>query len=246
MIVSAVKGGLGNMMFQIAAGISLAEDLKTDFSYTYDLWGSSTQYDISPYSSSIFKNLKKIKLANLGPGYRKYSEPSFEYTEIPRIDNLLLDGYFQSIKHFSSNISRVRELFLVDTLPEYSEYTFLHVRRQDYLKYADTHPICTIDYYKKALMSINPKNCIIVSDDIEWCKKNFLDNHFEFSQSNDPLLDISIMKSCKNAIISNSTFSWWGAVLNESSNKVIAPAKWFGPKGPQSWNDIYCEGWEII
>jgi hypothetical protein len=246
MIVSAVKGGLGNMMFQIAAGSSLAKDVGTDYAYTYDLWGSSTSYDIAKYPTTIFKNISKVSVNNLKVNeYRKYVEPSFEYQKIPQIDNLLLDGYFQSQKYFGNKEDYIRKLFVVDINDLYKDYTFLHVRRKDYLKFKDVHPVCTVDYYNKALEFITPEKCIIISDDIQWCKENFTSSQFEFSESIDDLQDLSTMKSCKNGIISNSTFSWWGAALSEKQ-KVVAPSVWFGPQGPKSWSDVYCNTWKII
>ena len=234
------------MMFQIAAGYSLALDLNVDFAYTYDAWGSSTPYDISLYPTSIFKRLKKVSLRNLKGNIRRYSEPRFEYDRLPLVDNLILDGYFQSSKYFNHNLHVIRDLFCLKEKDDYHDYTFLHVRRKDYLKYSDIHPTCELQYYENCLRQISPKKCVILSDDISWCRDNFTDNIFEFSTSEDPLHDLSVMKSCKNAIISNSSFSWWGATLAKNIQMVFAPLKWFGPKGHKNWNDIYCNSWKIL
>jgi hypothetical protein len=52
-----------------------------------------------------------------------------------------------------------------------------------------------------------------------------------------------LMTLFRRFVISNSTFSWWGAYLARDVDFVIAPDKWFGPEGPQDFDDIYCPEW---
>ena len=55
------------------------------------------------------------------------------------------------------------------------------------------------------------------------------------------------MSLCSHFILSNSSFSWWGAYLSQYENKVIvAPETWFGPDAPQNWQDIYCKDWIVL
>ena len=106
----------------------------------------------------------------------------------------------------------------------------LHVRRGDYVKlYSELHLPQTMDYYDEAL-SYLPKNMkvLIFSDDIEWCKKNFIGDRFIFIDEVD-YISIYIMSKMKHFIIANSSFSWWGAWLSDQDDKiVISPKKWFG------------------
>ena len=57
-----------------------------------------------------------------------------------------------------------------------------------------------------------------------------------------------MFSTCKNNIIANSSFSWWGAWFNQNKNKkVIAPKKWFGPKYyHKETKDLYLNKWQVI
>ena len=58
--------------------------------------------------------------------------------------------------------------------------------------------------------------------------------------------DLLLMSMCDNQIISNSSFSWWGAWLTRNKGVKIAPKKWFGVKGPSDQNDITPKNWITI
>ena len=125
----------------------------------------------------------------------------------------------------------------------------IHVRRGDYLGLNGHHPVCDLEYYNKSI-NLFDKNTkfLVFSDDIKWCQENFKGENFIFISGNRDFIDIWLMSLCQNNIIANSTFSWWGAWLNQNINKkVIAPSKWFGPlKINHNTQDLIPEAWEII
>ena len=82
------------------------------------------------------------------------------------------------------------------------------------------------------------KRKIVITDNIDEAYKTIGDG-FEYS-SNTPIADFYLLCNAENLIISNSTFSWWGAWL--SNARTVAPAKWF-PKLPISTKDIVPERW---
>lgn len=255
MVSSHLMGGLGNYMFQIAAATSLA--IKNDDKAEFYVQGSSQVHKhLTSYVDNIFRNVNIVNKPDLR--YIRYIEPGFSYNEIPYSNNLLLHGYFQSEKYFKDSRDEILDMFKPSE--EQIEYIFnkygtlldlkktcsIHVRRGNYLKLKEHHPPCDIEYYNLG-MSIMEKDTtyLIFSDDISWCKENFVGDQFNFIENENDITDLAIMGYCKNNIIANSSFSWWGAWLNKNDNKiVVAPTKWFGAaKGNINVDDIYAENW---
>ena len=113
------------------------------------------------------------------------------------------------------------------------------------------HPLLSVDYFHKAKSFFNDSAFLVFSDnekDIQWCKENINGPHHYYSERHDDLTDFTLMRYCDHNIISNSSFSWWAAWLNENPDQVvIAPQKWFGDYYKE-WDirDIYLGNWTII
>lgn len=254
MITSYLQGGLGNQMFQIAAAYSLSLKLNVDCIFDFNASFVSTQgHGANKYKNNIFKNVNngEVNFKN----FKVYREPEFKYNKIPLVDNLVLLGNFQSEKYLPENKNSLFELFnfedeinnevkkFISENTNGSSITAIHVRRGDYLQNPNFHPVCTMAYYEKAIEIIDDEKYLLISDDIDWCKENFIGDKFIFSPFTNELYDLYLFMNCDNHIIANSSFSWWGAYLSENNNKVIAPKTWFGPNGPQDTQDIYLNNW---
>jgi len=255
MITSFLQGGLGNQMFQITAAYALSRDLGVDCAFNLNRCHTPAQGNTSnKYKDNIFKNINDVDL-NLN-SFKRYLQPCFAYDDLPKIDNILLQGDFQSEKFFLKYKDEIKNLFYFNNdkkieiqkhLSQFENITAVHVRRGDYLNKPNYHPTCTVEYYKKAMEIIGSEsNFIFVSDDIDWCKENFKGDNIYYSPFTNEIDDLYLIKSCNNQIIANSSFSWWGAYLCPFNNKVVAPSIWFGPRGPQDTQDIYVQTWTIL
>lgn len=165
-------------------------------------------------------------------------------------DNVYVDGYFQSPRYFEDIRETLLADFTLDTPLSPAGATFLaqiksttsvaiHVRRGDYTKNPRVlaeFGVCSTNYYEAAIAHIkatcpNP-TFFVFSDDMTWVKENLsFGTDTVVYVSHESLTDYqehSLMSSCEHTIISNSTFSWWAAWLNQNPAKiVVAPTPWF-------------------
>ena len=92
----------------------------------------------------------------------------------------------------------------------------------------------------------------VFSNDMEWVKENIQINsrvfYVDINSGDDSYKDMQLMSKCKHNIIANSSFSWWGAWLNENKNKiVVAPKKWINRDDVDSDNiELFCENWTLL
>ena len=231
-------GRLGNQMFQYASIIGIA--MKNNFDYCFPLTGTeiSKRFNLTAKDETVRK--KQVEL------YKFSFEPKM--FQLP--DNLDYCGYFQTEKYFEHCEDFIRKEYsfkeevteVVDEWFAEQEYVSVHVRRGDYLDISDVHPALSLDWYHEAMNYFPDKKFLIFSDDLDWCKQTF--SGHEFSPFDNEGQDMYAMSKCNGHIIANSSFSWWGAWLGKG--KTIAPKIWFGPHGPQDWQDIYCSDWVIL
>ena len=255
MISCKLQGGLGNQMFQIAATYALALRNNDTCGFNFSSCYTPLQgHQSTKYEKNIFKNV--VKIEKFIPS-KSYTEPKFSYTEIPYSSNILLNGYFQSelyfydfkdeiinLFHFSDDdVNQVKE-FIKTINKNNLPVTIIHIRRGDYLLLSDFHSVCPKEYYLNSI-DILSNNCyIFISDDIKWVKEQFVGDNFFYFESNNEILDLTLMTISDNVVISNSTFSWWGAYLNRNKNKtILAPKNWFGKKGPTDTHTLIPEKW---
>jgi len=179
-------------------------------------------------------------------------------------DSYYLSGFFQSERYFVKHRERIIREFgtplKYDSINQrwYDQICntnsiSVHIRRGDYLLEQNISHIGVLDkqYYENAFSFFEKKieNPVfyVFSEDIQWARENikYKNNLFCYVDSNTgskSYLDMKLMSSCKHNIVANSSFSWWGGWLNESSDKIVlAPEKWFANLCPEY--DIVPNDW---
>lgn len=225
---------------------------------TFELSIFNNKYNFSVSNNlSLFTNLSLLDCfkKKIGLNYPKiFEESNLDYSEEANClkTPVYARGYFQTAKYYIGYEDVVKGLFKfeIDKLSKVNtdlipilknEGTIaVHIRRGDYIKDVKTnqfHGVCCIEYYEKAIAFVTSKiknpTLVFFSDDMKWVKGNF--KHLNYNtlyinhnKDKDNWMDMFLMHICSHNIIANSSFSWWGAWLNENPNKmVVAPKKWF-------------------
>lgn len=171
------------------------------------------------------------------------------------------EGVWQAIEYHKDIKEKLQEVFAHPQPNEYNSRLIdeisncnsvgIHVRRGDYLSADDFSGICDVEYYKKGIAEILSDNeqhiFYVFSNDIQWCKEHIeplvKGHNIVYVNGNtgkDSCWDMFLMTYCKDLIIANSSFSWWGAFLNKRVNKVVVPYPWVKREGKI---ENYCKEW---
>jgi len=230
-----------------------------------------TKEDLEKFDENNISTLFKIKRKLFGDKKFVYDTKEYVFNkDVYKLKNSYLNGYWQSIKYFEGIENDIKKDFRfknqldnknLEILNEIenSNSISIHIRRGDYMSpenYNMYGCIATPTYYKKAIKVIEEKvenpTFFVFSNDMDWVKKNIQINsrvfYIDINSGNGSYKDMQLMSNCKHNIIANSSFSWWGAWLNENKNKiVVAPKKWINREDVDSDKiELFCEGWTLL
>jgi len=269
MITCNIVGGLGNQLFQIFT--TIAYTLKQNLDFVFPLNKTQSDDQRGTYWDTF---LCELKTTSQPLPLKVYNAPSFTYTPIPKMDNIKLDGWFQSYKYFEYEYKTIYKLCEIDKkknliLLKYPRYSYnnsisIHFRIGDAKpvhKHA-FHGITKNKYFINAIDMIT-KNTSVIFDILCFSEEEDeeeVDNRIKYIQENFPFLNfikipynipdweqLLLMSLCKHNVIGNSTFSWWGAYFNTNLDKiVVCPSPWFGPKANINTRDLLPKSWIIL
>jgi hypothetical protein len=221
------RGRLGNQLFHVASTIGIA--IANGHEYVFPEWSYSKHFCL-PIPQLPRKSLNTLCKWTRYGGENRYNTNTTPFGMfLDKEHDWDLIGHNQSQKYFEHCKALVKEYLTIQTTMTCSDACAIHVRRGDYLSRRTSSHLYTtpIEYFNKAIGYFpESTNFMVFSDDIAWCKEQFRGDKFKFSEGNNDITDLTLMSMCSRGhIISNSSFSWWGAWLSNSPMK-IAPSLW--------------------
>ncbi|MGA8706172.1 MAG: alpha-1,2-fucosyltransferase [Steroidobacteraceae bacterium] len=291
-VIVQLFNGLGNQLFQYAAGRSLARRLGASLRLVHaaprpsqpesyrplllqhfgirEHIGSMTSLDrlvvsVKPrfrLPSQIVRSTMGIQLLRQDPND---VSDMFDFDVDPRARLIYLSGYYQEyalVRHVEASLRR--DLVLLQPLQGRSQQyadriraarrpVSIHLRHGDYMSTFGPNGLLPMSYYERALEHMmdmfGDSSFFIFSDDIPfaryWARGNSRMTVVDCNDANVAHECMRLMALCRHHIIANSTFSWWGAWLNQVADKqVIAPDRWLGVDTAQM--PVMCPEWQLL
>ena len=261
-----LKGGLGNQMFQIAAAYAYAKREGGQLLLLkMDRCGSRPVYwdtFFTAFASELVESVLPMPV---------WQEPmATKYMPLPALtaEGLCLDGYLQSSKYFAEIKDEIREKFRAPRsveagveekyaylLSQVERVVVMHARRTDYLLHQEVHAPVGVKYYQRmvdeVLATVERPLFLLVSDDPSFwgCMEPHIPEVFqgEFHILRDAtdVETMILLQRFRHFVMSNSTFIWWAVWLADAQH-VWVPKRWFGPRGPAEWGDVYEDFWKQV
>jgi hypothetical protein len=247
-------GRLGNQLFQYAFLRTSAERLGVSF--YCPKWDGDDIFDLND------SGLRSIAPEGIYIDFDAHPEAGYNIGALNIRDHTEIQGFFQSEKYFSDKM-RVRSWYqfknsIVEAVHE--KFDIAHVESSvsfsarldaDYGSTREFFPLYPLSYYMDAYALLGGRGPIYVFADRPDLAKLFFapmghaDIHFV--EGLGAAQQLYLMTCCHANVITNSTFSWWGAWLNKNrSARVIAPAEWCRTGVPRDISNILCDDWTIL
>lgn len=231
--------GLGNVLFQIASCYGISK--KTGRT---PVWNNVLKFTDKLYTAfqlnhknTIYRNFTE----NIEVPFTDLNEKHIDHYDSDLItfiqnnpDNYMLIGYFECVTYFNDYKKEIVDLFSPD------EVSLIEIKNKYPILFDNTYTSISIhfrgneynndfdyNFYKRAVIYMKEriKNpiFIIFSDDMEHIDFTFLDgsNYIKIEMHKEDYIDLWCMTLCKHNIISYSTFSFWGAYLNQNSDPIV-------------------------
>jgi hypothetical protein len=217
-------GRLGNRMFQYAFGYLLAQDKKTEcFS------SGLPNFDI-PNNNIRLPKVLVWPTRFYGNNYVEYRE----LVDVVDVADILVNSFVQKARYYTSRREELRKVFKVsNNSPINKDSLVVHIRETDY---KDIGVFLGYDYYKQAIKDAGFGKVILVTDNskcdtierlvADGCMLNsegYVDK-FDHVCDDRGMQDFYCILHSDNILISQSSFSWWAALLGNHS-KIIFPFK---------------------
>lgn len=270
-VTARLWGRLGNHLFIIAAAKSVAWDNQAEAVFpdlVKELDPNSPMnlnYAVGNLKSNYIHVFPHLNTTNYDDKVDFiFREKNFSYAPIPYHPNMVLEGWFQSEKHFAHHKNEILDLFA----PSGIIMEYLRGKYRDIIESPNTvsvhlrcytkenkildlvYPTYGREYFQKAMALFDDNTEFIVfSDQTEWVKEQLADipRNIRVIENETYYHDFYLMSLCKHNIICNSTFSWWAAYLNRNPDKkVVVPELWFTKEYNNCTQDLIPDGWIII
>ena len=262
-VVGSIFSQLGNNFFQVATTYAVAWDHGATPIFPGMLQRVDQPDNPQNTPLNYFHVFFRCNISNPSrPISKNWEEPSFSYHSIPYQPNMKLWGYFQSEKYFAHHRDRLLELFSPHPedlfyMKEKYKWLFDHpytvgimVRKwyedpsgKIYIQYGK-------DFVRKALAYFPGDPLFVVSsNNIQFAKENIPEEirNVVFLEDEPHYIDLFLLSFCKHHIITNSTFGWWSAWLNQNTNQiVVTPRLWYNPTHPIDTKDLVPDRWVKI
>jgi hypothetical protein len=238
-------------MFQIAATLAVAKNVGEEVVFPHTTYAGHR--GVRSVDLSLFGCY--YPRGELPLGNTQYNEQNDEYSPIPESKNLTISGFFQSYKYFDSIRHDLINKWFVpnDAITERlskmeisQNATGVSVRRGDYLMLQQNHCVLGEQYYNDAFEKYcgESDQLFVFSDDFEWCKQTFGGNVIYVQE--DIGVQLFLMTKMKHLVLSNSTFAWWGAYLNNMGGNIVMPDPWYGPNYDGRGNGLVYPSWKVL